>query len=300
MNKQVESLYQKYGSYFPIGAALEPDIISSHHDLLVKHFNSLTPENAMKFSLVHPRPDCYTFERADQLVDYARQNRMKLRGHNLVWHNQTPDWVFLDRDGKPVSREILLQRMEEHITTVVGRFRKSLYCWDVVNEARADPDAVLFYNDYHETNPVKCEQICRLVKELKERGTPIHGLGLQGHWNIFQPSLDEIKRAIEKYAALGLQLQITELDVSVFSVEDHRVDLTVPTAQMLERQSRFYGDIFKLFREYREVISGVTFWGAADDYTWLDNFPAKKRKNWPLLFDHNHQPKQAFWEVVNF
>ena len=162
----------------------------------------------------------------------------------------------------------------------------------------ADPNALLFYNDYNETEPVKRDKIYKLVRSLKEKGVPIHGIGMQGHWNIYGPSLDEIRQAIELYASLDLQLHITELDLSMFHFEDRRTDLLVPTEQMVELQEQRYEDIFRLFKEYRDVITSVTFWGAADNYTWLDNFPVRGRKNWPFLFDGELQPKKAFWRVI--
>ncbi|MNF97183.1 Endo-1,4-beta-xylanase B [compost metagenome] len=145
---------------------------------------------------------------------------------------------------------------------------------------------------------MKREKIAALVSSLKDQGVPIHGIGMQGHWNIQGPSIDEIRAAIELYASLGVQLQITELDLSVFEHSDRRTDLTEPTSEMLELQAERYEQIFELFRAYQKNITAVTFWGAADDYTWLDDFPVKGRKNWPFLFDHNHTPKRAFHQVI--
>ncbi|MNJ48166.1 Endo-1,4-beta-xylanase [compost metagenome] len=115
---------------------------------------------------------------------------------------------------------------------------------------------------------------------------------------MYDPTLDDIRTAIEKYASLGLQLQLTELDVSMFAFDDKRTDLKEPPAQLIELQAQRYEQMFKLLKEYRDVISSVTFWGAADDYTWLDDFPVRGRKNWPFLFDSKHQPKPAFHRVV--
>ena len=331
MTPKIRNLCEVYKDYFPIGAAVNPEVINTHRELLINHFNSITPENEMKFAAVHPEEGNYTFAQADLLVDFARENHLKVRGHTLIWHNQTPDWVFLDEYGQYVAKDILLRRMKEHITTVIKHFAGYVYCWDVVNEAiaddphkylretkwlqiigeeylqkafefahEADPNALLFYNDYNESDTIKSEKIYRLVKTLLDKGTPIHGIGLQAHWNIFSPKPDEIRMAIEKYASLGLKLQITELDVSVFRFDDHRADLKEPTREMLDKQAEFLAEVFSIFREYKDVITGVTFWGIADDSTWLDNFPVKNRKNWPLLFDVNHQPKKCFYAIINF
>ncbi len=322
-------LFDLFQDDFMFGAAVNTRTIVSAHNLLKEHFNSITAENEMKFANVHPQEFTYTFEEADKIAMFARMNGLKLRGHTLVWHNQTPNWVFENEAGGKVDRQTLLDRMRTHIHTVVQRYGRTVYAWDVVNEAvtdegdewlrpsnwlegigedylvkafqyahEADPHALLFYNDYNESDPGKREKIYRLVKWLQERGAPIHGIGLQAHWNLHSPSLDEIRASIERYASLGVQLQITEMDVSVFDHDDHRTDLTEPTADLIRLQAERYGQFFDLFREYRDVITGVTFWGAADDYTWLDYFPVRDRKNWPLLFDGNHRPKPAFHSVI--
>lgn len=156
----------------------------------------------------------------------------------------------------------------------------------------------MFYNDYNESHPLKRDKIYKLVKSLLEQGVPIHGVGLQAHWNLYDPSLEDIRAAIEKYASLGLQLQLTELDVSMFRFDDRRMDLKAVPAELLELQADRYEAMFALLREYRDVISSVTFWGAADDYTWLDDFPVRGRKNWPFLFDEGHKPKPAFHRII--
>ncbi|TCN00732.1 endo-1,4-beta-xylanase [Paenibacillus sp. BK033] len=328
---KLPALHSVYKDYFDIGAAVNLTTIASQKDVLTAHYNSLTAENDMKFERVHPSEEAYTFEAADKIADFAAANGMKLRGHTLVWHNQTPDWVFEAPGGEPADRETLLARMKSHIDTVVGRYKGIIYCWDVVNEViedksgvwlreskwlnlagenfiakafeyahAADPNALLFYNDYNECNPEKRDKIIRLVQSLQAKQVPIHGIGLQGHWNLNGPSLAEIREAIERYAATGLKLQVTELDISVFDHDDKRTDLTEPSADMLERQAERYGQVFELFREYKEVITAVTFWGAADDYTWLDNFPVRGRKNWPFVFDGKHEPKASFWKITDW
>ncbi|MDQ0253218.1 endo-1,4-beta-xylanase [Evansella vedderi] len=323
-------LHEAFKQHFLIGAAVNPLTLDTQSELLKHHFNSVTAENEMKFVSVHPAENEYTFDNADRLMSFAKENGMGVRGHTLVWHNQTPNWMFEKADGSTVDRETLLARMKSHIETVMTRYKGSIYAWDVVNEAvsdkseellrpskwldiagedfiskafefahTADPDALLFYNDYNESVPEKREKIYTLVKSLKDKGVPIHGVGLQAHWNLESPSLDLIRQAIERYASLGLKLHITELDISVFNHDDRRTDLKEPTTEMMERQAERYGQIFKLFKEYSEYITSVTFWGAADDYTWLNNFPVRGRKNWPFPFDAEHKPKQSYWELVN-
>lgn len=326
----IPKLHEAFKRQFRIGAAVNPTTLSTQSELLQHHFNSVTAENEMKFERLQPVEGRFTIENADRLIDFAAAHGMGVRGHTLVWHNQTPPWVFENPDGSPVDRETLLSRMRAHIETVVSRYKGRIYAWDVVNEAvsdkngellrpskwldiigedfidkafeyahAADPKALLFYNDYNESVPEKREKIYALVKSLKEKGVPIHGIGLQAHWNLEQPSIDEIREAIERYASLGMELHITELDVSVFQFEDRRTDLTEPLEAMLVQQAERYRQVFQLFKEYSEHIHSVTFWGAADDYTWLDHFPVRGRKNWPFLFDGEHRPKQSFWNVMD-
>lgn len=325
------SLCKTYANFFPVGAAVCPAVIKTHQDILKKHFNSVTPENHMKFALVHPEEKKWQFEGADAIVDFAVANRMKVRGHTLVWHNQIPDWVFLDKKGSLASRDLLLERMNEHITAMMQRYKKQVYCWDVVNEAiedkgseafrqskwleiigpdfvekafefarKADPDVQLFYNDYNCTSPEKSKKIYNLAKRLKDNGNLIDGIGMQGHWNIYGPSFDKIMDTIDLFSSLGLKIQITELDLSMFLFDDKTTEYKQPTDEMIWLQQERFEGIFKIFRDYRDVITGVTFWGVADDHTWLDNFPVSGRKDWPLLFDAQHKTKKAFAGVVNF
>ncbi len=332
MGKQLTE-YKKLSSLFKqdflIGAAVTPKTIVTQKNLIRHHFNSITAENEMKFERVHPAENDYTFDDADELISFAEKYQLNVRGHTLVWHNQTPQWMFENSDGSITDRITLLARMKIHMDKIMNRYNGKIYAWDVVNEAisdkegeflrsskwrdiigddfiekafqyarQADPSALLFYNDYNEFVPQKRDKIYKLVKSLLEKGIPIDGIGLQGHWNLEYPSIHLIKEGIEKYASLGLKLHITELDISMFSHEDKRTELKAPTDEMLSVQAERYRKVFALLKEYRENITSVTFWGAADDYTWLDNFPVKGRKNWPFLFDQNHEPKQSYYELL--
>jgi len=321
----MKSLKDVYAPYFKIGAAVNRRTIKSHRDLILSHFNSMTCENEMKYGSLCDEKGNYDTSGADEIYEFAVINDLGLRGHTLVWHNQTPQYVFAENDSG-----LLLDRLANHMQFVSERYQKNTYEWDVVNEAIDDkteaylrdskwleilgddfivkvfklagkyfPDKKLFYNDYNETNPVKRVKIARLVKELQDKGAPIHGIGFQAHYNIFEPNLDEIREAYEFYASLGLKISVTEMDISVFKFEDHS-SIPEPTADLIEKHAELYRQCFKLFREYSEIIESVTLWGVADDATWLDHFPARNRKNWPLLFDTNHQPKEAFHRVVDF
>lgn len=337
--QDVPSLKQMYQGYFYIGAAVTTrSLVSPHRELLLNHFNSITAEYQMKldslqpFSL-NPADDVYAFERADQIVEFALQNDMRVRGHTLIWAKSTPGWFFYGQDEKLLDREVLLRRAEHYVKEVVGHYKGKVCCWDVVNEAisdrdgfykknlwletigedyiekafrwahAADPDARLFYNDYFAVYPAKRDKIYRMVKKLLEEGVPIHGIGIQGHWDLNWPSINHIRTAIEKFASLDLEIQITEMDISIH--KDHPFFNDVSpyknlTKKSENRQAMRYKHLFELFRDYRDVITSVTFWGVADDSTWLDYHPVKGRKNWPLVFNVRHSPKMAFWEIVRF
>ncbi|WP_207494771.1 endo-1,4-beta-xylanase [Aridibaculum aurantiacum] len=335
-NKGLKDYYSKY---FPIGVAVNINSLrGADSALLVKEFNSITPENDLKIGPIHPREDQYNWRNADAIIAFAQRNNLKVRGHNLVWHydSQTPRWIFEDKDGKQASKELVLQRLKDHIFTVMNRYKGKIYAWDVANEVisdkrdeylrpsdwykicgedyiikafqwahEADPAALLFYNDYNEIDPVKREKIHRLVKSLKDAGVPIHGIGLQAHWAINEPSRGQLDSTLSRFADLGLQLHITELDISVYPKEHNARDRkaedanTSFTPEREQAQIEKYKMCFELFKKYRKHITSVTFWNLSDKYSWLDNFPVQNRKDYPLLFDQKLERKKAYWEVVN-
>jgi endo-1,4-beta-xylanase len=331
-----------------IGAALsqaqsdEQDTVSA--DIVKRHFNTISPENLLKWESVHPEPDRYNFEPADRYVAFGEKNRMFVVGHTLVWHNQTPAWVFAGKDGAPADRETLLGRMRDHIRTVVGRYRGRVHGWDVVNEAlnddgtlrktrwleaigedylakafefarEADPEAELYYNDYNLWKPAKRTGAIRIVKQLRERGLRVDGVGEQGHWLIDGPSLVEIEATVTDIAAAGFKVMITELDVDVLprDPESYGADLEkqakiravtnlYPDGLPEEKQqelARRYASIFELFLKHRDKIGRVTFWGVTDAQSWLNDFPVRGRVNHPLLWDRAGKPKPAFHAVAD-
>jgi endo-1,4-beta-xylanase len=336
-NRVTKGLKDHYSKYFPVGVAVSPrSLTGADAQLITQQFNSLTPENAMKTGPIHPEENRYNWVPADSIVNFAQRHGMKVRGHALCWHEQTPDWLFKDAAGNTVTKEVLLNRLKEHITTVVNRYKGKVYAWDVVNEAvdddstrvlrnslwhqicgdefivkafeyahAADPNAVLFYNDYNTERPEKRERVYKLLKKLVEAKVPVHGVGLQAHWSIYEPSENELRTAIEKFASLGLKIQFTELDISVYPWEKNRRaktanDADVFTPELEQRQLEQYKKVFQIFREYKHVITGVTFWGVSDRYTWLNEYPVMGRKNYPTLFDKDRKPKAAFKAVVSF
>jgi len=233
---------------FRVGAALNPSQFYEQDEgetaLVTTHFNTVTPENTMKWARIHPEPGAYDFAAADRFVEFGEENGMFTVGHTLVWHNQTPDWVFEDETGDPASRDTLLRRMRDHIHTVVNRYEDRVEAWDVVNEAlnrdgslrespwleiigedyiakafqyarEADPDAALYYNDYSLTHPPKRDGAVRLVQNLQDRGIDVTGIGAQSHHSLNQPTLDEQAATLEAFADLGVDVMVTELDIAV-------------------------------------------------------------------------------------
>lgn len=298
---------------FYIGAALslnqiagnEPDAIA----LVEKHFNSITPENILKWEEVRPEPNQYNFEPVDQYVAFGEKNNMFIIGHTLVWFYQTPDWVFQDESGKALDREALLERMKDHIFTVMGRYKGRIHGWDVVNEAvmadgqlrknkwleiigedyvlkafeyarQADPNAQLYYNDYDPEKPLKCEGVVRLIRDLQSKGVRIDGVGTQGHWFLDYPPLNEIEASILSLSKLGVKLMVTELDVSVLPF--YPVD--APAVEL----SSFDGETQKKYNPYPDVLPDAAQQDLAKRYAELFS-----------LF-HKHRDKLSrvtFWAV---
>jgi len=333
-----KGLKDYYKKYFPIGVAVAPRMMddAAESALILAQFNSMTPENAMKMGPIHPEEKRYNWAPADKIADFAVKNGLKLRGHTLCWHTQTPNWFFKDSTGATVTKEVLLARLKQHIFDVVSRYKGKIYAWDVVNEAvpdagtdiyrkspfyeiigseyiekafqwahEADPKAVLFYNDYNTENASKRDRIYQLVKGLKDKGVPIHGVGLQGHWALTEPTAEELETSITKFASLGLKVQVTELDVSIHPKEHERraeafTGKVEYTPEIEAKQVAQYKMLFEVLRKHRKAITGVTFWNLSDKSTWLDNFPVRGRKDYPLLFDEKYQPKKAFFAVTKW
>lgn len=325
--EEEESLKKRYENAFLIGGAVSGERIQrTDSALVVRHFSSITCDNAMKPLHVHPQEEVWDFEKSDWLVNFARNNGLWVRGHTLVWHQTTPDWFFMD--GESVASSTLLkERMRKHIFTLLTRYRNLVFCWDVVNEGvdvkqdnyyrrskwydilgeeymdyafrfahEAAPEADLYYNDYNLCDPDKRDATYAILKQMKDRGVPIDGIGFQAHWKIGHPTEYEIRAAFNKFISLGLKIQITELDVSIY--QNDKEEMLPFTRELEEQQAAYYKMCFNLFEEYKEHIDCVSFWGIADNHTWLNNFPVEGRKNYPLLFDEKLAPKQAYYRVI--
>ncbi|MGB9031951.1 MAG: endo-1,4-beta-xylanase [Acidobacteriaceae bacterium] len=255
-----------YRGDFVIGAAINAAQIAGEDvrgdAILQAQFNSISPENCLKWEVVHPQPGKYDFTLGDQYVAFGEKNHMFIVGHNLVWHNQVPAWVFRDDKGDLLDRDALLARMRDHIHTVVGRYKGKIQSWDVVNEAlnedgtmrqslwekiigddyiarafqyahEADPQAQLTYNDYNLENEAKRKGAIALVTKLKAEGVPITSVGLQGHDSLTWPAVDQMDAAISDFARLGVKVAISELDIDVLPPATRRqtADVTVSIQQ---------------------------------------------------------------------
>ena len=318
-----QGLKDAYKDYFMIGVAVNGRNVTNPEQmaLVKKEFNSITAENDMKPEPTEPQEGQFNWENADRIANFARQNGIKLRGHCLMWHSQIGRWMT----AEGTTKEQFYARMKNHIQAVVSRYKDVVYCWDVVNEAmtddknaedpyrqsamyrlcgdefiakafqyarEADPKALLFYNDYNEADPVKSKRIYNMVKKMKDNGVPIDGIGMQGHYNIYGPTVKEIDDAITLYKTIVKHIHVTELDIRVneemggglqFSREGVAVSDSVK--QHLADQ---YARVFGVFRKHKDVIDCVTFWNLGDRDSWLG------ARNYPLPFDENYQPKMAY------
>jgi len=333
--RDIPSVHQTLASFFPVGAAIHAgDLTGEHAFLLTKHFSSVTSENDMKWSSLQNVEGTFTYAAADAQVAFAKANGLRVRGHTLVWHQQTPAWVFNDANGVPMTptpenKALLLARLENHIRAVVGHFGSDIYAWDVANEVidpnQADgfrrspwfdvigpeyidrafivarevaPNAELYINDFDTTNTVKRGFLHALVSDLRSRGVPVDGVGHQMHNNVDFPSSSAIVQTIELFHGLGVKNEVTELDVSIYSnsLPGPIVDYFDIPADRLVAQGYRTRDFFQAFKGLAGKVSSVTLWGQADDHTWL---ASATRTNAPLLFDTSLKKKHMYWGVVD-
>ncbi len=342
------SLKDALGDRIHIGAAVKRSHLDwqdeRSRNIIIHQFNSITPENLLKWESVHPRLNDYNFCASDLFAEFGEAHDMFIVGHVLVWHSQTPNWVFEDEDGNLKSREALINLMTDHIQTVVGRYRGRIDGWDVVNEAlnddgsfrqskwyqilgedyiklafeltnEVDPDAELYYNDYNLWNPKKRDGVVALVSSLLNQGIRVDGIGMQSHWSLNHPPIEQIRASIDAFLALGVKVHITELDIDVlpsawdnvgadisanFELNEQLNPYTEGLPQEVEEaQAQRYKALFELFLSYPEDIVRVTLWGVHDGGSWLNNWPVKGRTSYPLLFDREGQPKAAHTAILD-
>ena len=330
-----DGLKDAYKDYFKIGVAVnnrnvqDPDQIK----VILREFNSITAENAMKPQPTEPRKGEFNWEDADRIADFCRRNGIKMRGHTLMWHSQIGTWMYQDENGKLLPKEEFYANMKHHIQAIVNRYKDVVYCWDVVNEAvadspvfpgapelrnspmyqiageefiykafeyahEADPDALLFYNDYNDAEPAKSQRIYNLVKRMKDAGVPVDGIGMQGHYNIYGPSMEDVDKAISLYSTVVKHIHVTELDIRVNEDMGGGLRFNQGAAQVADwertlQQDQYVG-LFKVLRKHKDVVDCVTFWNVSDKDSWLGV------ANAPLLIDENYKVKPAYNAVKGF
>lgn len=272
-NKSKESLKKALKGNYLIGTALNtPQILGDDSvaiHVVKKHFNSIVAENCMKSEIIQPEEGKFDFRLSDKFVDFGEENGMFIIGHTLIWHSQAPSWFFVDSLGNDVSREVMIERMKTHISTLVGRYKGRVNAWDVVNETimedgsfrdsklvqiigedfvnlafqfahEADPEAELYYNDYTMSISEKREATIRMVKKLQKEGIRIDGIGMQAHSSLSTPDMDEFEKSIEEFAKLGVKVMITELDISVLLFPDLNVGADVAKSYELKPELNPY------------------------------------------------------------
>ncbi len=311
---------------FPIGCAVDPNLLRNnalYRGVVIKEFGSVTAENVMKWSSIHSSQSTYNFTDADYILDFCTTNKKRLFGHNLLWHTYNPTWLE-SFAGDSTAFENL---MKTHIQTVVGHFKGKVPAWDVVNEAfddngnlrttsiwykklgkdyiarafkyaaEADPSALLFYNDYgQEYSANKLSAIVAMVKDFKTRGIPIGGIGLQMHIGT-NSSETGILSAIGDYAATGLKVHISELDINLTN-NTLNPSLTL-TAALAETQKQKYKTVTKYYKGVVPAAQqfGITTWNVGDADSWLRL--SVQKNEYPLLFDENYNRKPAYYGFID-
>lgn len=314
------SLAEAYSDYFLIGTIYTPNtLIDPEKSLVLDQFNCITPENIMKPEGMQPSEGYFGFALPDTMLKFTEENNLKVVGHTLVWHQQSGRFL-----GQTSDREKAIEQLRNHITTVVSNYKGRIMVWDVVNEAvkddwplppdgdwtkclretqwlrsigpdyiemafrfahEADPDAKLYYNDYNLNVNTKATVVNAMVKDLLEKGVPIHGIGMQGHYST-DVSISSVENSIKMFSQLGVEVSISELDVTVNNASGSL------TREQEVRQAIVYAKLFKLFKEYKDAIVRVTFWGTVDNKSWRSD-------KFPCLFSRDYTPKEAYFAVLD-
>lgn len=346
IQQDIVSLKDLYSDYFKIGTAATAKELAptSTQNLVLKHFNSITPGNELKPDAILDQKASLAMaeagddenpqvnlDSAKSILNFARENNIPVRGHVLVWHSQTPTWFFkenYDPDGEWVSKEKMLIRMENYIKNVFEAIEEEysdvdFYAWDVVNECWLDdgtprkagsqeensnyspwvqifgdnsfikpafefakkyaPEGTkLYYNDFNEYMPSKTDAIIKMVEEINSDGHYIDGIGLQSHLDVSFPSVSVYKKALDKFCATGLDIQITELDATVSGNDE----------SSFATQAQYYSDIMDAIVEHKDSISAVVFWGTTDDQSW-------RASKYPLLFNEDYTAKPSFYSIID-
>ena len=344
-SNKYRSLSNHFKNHFHLGAAINENTIlgndNKSKEIVVSEFNSITPENSLKWMFIQPLPGKFDFKVSDKYVNIGSKNDMYTVGHALIWHAQLAEFMQ-NIDNK----EETLFHVKNHINTLMNRYKGKIDAWDVVNEAfeedgsfresvfyknlgqnyiedvfvlatKVDPEADLIYNDYNLYKIEKRLAVINMVNKFKANGIKIDGVGVQAHWDLNTPSINEIENIILDFHKTGILVSFTELDISVLPNPWEMVGAEVnqnfskfegdpkmnPYPNELpnniqDKLAKRYEDIFKLFLKHSDKINRVTFWGVIDKYSWLNDWPIKGRTNYPLLFDKDYKSKKAYYKLL--
>ena len=332
-HKNVVEMSLKNEAAFPIGTAIRINTLMNDpklQKLQIENFNSITATSDMKMRSILPAENQYNWRTADTILYYAKKHNQRLFGHNLIWHSSTPKWV----EEKGAKDSIWLAKfMKEYIQSYVSRYKGKVAAWDVVNEGfetkggeyretfwykklgkdyienafryahEADPDAILFYNDFNiERDAAKLNGVLKMIKEFKQKGVPISGIGFQMHIRIYIPD-EIIAYSLKKAAATGLQIHLSEVDIIFNTHNDERLggveNYSVLTDEMKQAQAKKYKSLIKMYKEIvpKAQQFGITFWDFTDRDSWIKGF--FNMKDWPCIYDDNLQPKPAYFGVLD-
>ena len=344
---QTDTLNSAFKGKFLIGTALNTDQITGTDTasikVIIEQFNTITAENCMKSESIQPQEREFDFDLADQFVEFGESHNMFIVGHALIWHEQARKWFFVDENGNDVSRDTLINRMKNHISTLVSRYKGRVNGWDVVNEAimddgswrnnkfyeiigedyvrlafemahDADPNAELYYNDYSMFHEGRRNGVVKMIKSLQDQGIKVDGIGMQAHYGLDFPDLKELEKSIIEFSKLGVQVVITELDISVLPSPDYNLGADVSASFEYQQKMNPYTevlpdsvntafenryiDLFNLFLKHQNIISRVTLWGVNDAQSWKNNWPIHGRTDYPLLFDRNNNAKPIVYKII--
>jgi len=320
----MKTLKEVYKDSFLMGNIYTPKILNNKalQEMLKEHFNVITAENIMKPALIQPQQNVFNFVVADEMMEYATKNDFKVVGHTLAWHQQTLSWI----DEDTTSSEKALKLLRAHMTKIMTRYKGQIIAWDVLNEAiedgvqadtkdwrkhlrdtpwlrmigddyirhvfeiahELDPNAVLYYNDYNLNYQQKREVTYYMVKELREAGVPIHGIGMQGHYHTNTP-IETVDASLKLFSKLdGIEISVTELDVTVTGSE--KSDVLSKEHEI--QQAQYYAQLFQIYKSYDEIIERITFWGTDDATSW-------RGERFPTIFNKDYSPKASYYAIIN-
>jgi endo-1,4-beta-xylanase len=333
------SLAEAYRDHFRVGVAVGGRTFGGNDpasaQLVDQQYNRVTPENAFKWQSIQNAEAAFNFGQAERFLQFAQSIGMEeVHGHTIVWHQQVPAWVFQAPAGAAMTRELLLARLDAHMSVLAERLGGRVNYWDVVNEAFNDdgsmrssqwrniigddyleqafamadryfPNAKLVYNDYSMERPGKRQAVVRMVQDFQAKGIRIDAIGNQAHYRIDGPSIEQIEATLDIFGALGVEVLITELDVDVLPSSNGGANSPAlnPYVDCLplsieELAAERWSSLFEAFVRHSDVIASVTLWGVSDGYSWLNNTPVNGRTNYALLFDRQLRPKLSWQRVI--